>query len=134
MGCVVIQDKHYYYLSPKYIKKKVIVKFTATKIYFYDEFNRPLLDCVRLYDNTNAIFVNWGEYFKLLSVKTGALTACNILDSFPETLKDFLLDSDIKTRRNYMLIMHEIYAKTDFEAAIAFANNMAKECIVSGAE
>ena len=60
MGCITIQDKHYYYLSPKYIKKKVIVKFTATRIYFYDEFNRPLLNCVRLYDNTNAIYVNWG--------------------------------------------------------------------------
>ena len=70
-----------------------------------------------------------GEYFKLLTVKTGALTSCNILDSFPEILKDFLLDSDIQVRRNYMLIMHDIYVKNDFETAITFAEKMAKECI-----
>ena len=119
MGCVVIQDKHYYYLSPEYIRKKVIVKFNADTICFFDDYYQLILQCKRLYENTNAIYVNWSKYFKLFTVKTGALTNCNILESFPEIIKDYILDADIKERRILMSLMHTASVSLSYEDVIS---------------
>jgi|BioPla2DNA2_1021312.scaffolds.fasta_scaffold01371_2 transposase len=129
MGCVSFKGRHHYYLAPRFVKKIVNVKITATKLYFSDEFFRPLCELERLHDSNTATCVNWGEYFKLLSAKPGAIAKCAIISELPETLREFLLDSDTKTKRKYMQIMHEIYEKEGYAKAIEVANEMANECI-----
>jgi len=51
------------------------------------------------------------------------------MDFFPETLREFLQDSDTKTKKNYLRIMHEVYIKSDFTTAVDFANRMATDCV-----
>lgn len=94
-----------------------------------DDFFRPLCELERLHDANTVICVNWGEYFKLLSAKPGAIEHCAILTELPETLREFLLDSDNKVKRNYMQVMHEVYEKHGFEKAVEIANKMAEEGI-----
>ncbi len=130
MGCISFKGYHHYYLSPRFIKKIVNVKITADKLYFSDEFFRPLCELERLYDSNTATCVNWGEYFKLLSAKPGAIAKCAIISELPETLREFLLDSDNKVKREYMQIMHEIYVKEGYDRAIEVANEMAKRCFL----
>jgi hypothetical protein len=129
MGCVSIAGRHHYYLAPRFRRKIVQMKTTCDKVYFYDEFFNPLCSLPRLFDPNAAVCYNWGEYFKLLSVKSAALEHCAILNEFPETLREFLLDSDRKTQKNYMRAMHEVYLKDGFDKAVEFANNMAEECV-----
>lgn len=130
MGCVSIADKHHYYIAPRFRRKIVQMKTTCDKVYFYDEFFNPLCELPRLYHPNSAICYNWGEYLKLLSVKTAALEHCAILNEFPEQLREFLLDADRQTQKNYMRAMHEVYTKHGFAAAMEFANRMAGECVV----
>jgi len=129
MGRVIISGVYHYYLSPRYNKKKVIVKTYYDKVAFLDEYERFICESERLYNPNGATSVNWGEYFKLLSIKIAALEHCAVLGQFPETLREFILDSDKKTKKNYMQIMHEIYIKAGFDAAVQFANEMAEECV-----
>lgn len=129
MGCVSVAGKHHYYLAPRFRKKIVQMKTTHDRVCFYDEFFQPLCELNRLYDPNSATCYNWGEYFKLLSVKAAALEHCAILNEFPETLREFLLDADRSTKKNYMRVMHEVYVKQGFTAAVEFATKMAGECV-----
>lgn len=130
MGCVTIVGVYNYYLSPKYKSTIIQMKSTHDKVYFYDNLLTPICELYRLYDVNGSVCYNWGEYLKLLSIKTGALIHCAIMDEFPETLREFLLDSDIKVRRLYMKTMHEVYIKSDFNAAVKLATKLAEGCIV----
>ena len=129
MGRIIIRGAFHYYLSPAFIKKKIMVKSTHNKIIFLDEFGRHLCECERLYNPDESVCVNWGEYLRLLSVKIGALEHCAIIAHFPETLREFLLDAEKKVKRNYLRIMHEVYKKSDFPTSVAFANKMAEDCV-----
>jgi len=130
MGRVIIQGVYHYFLSPRYIKKRVLAQTFYDKIVFLDEYGRRLCECPRLSHANGATSVNWGEYLKLLSVKTGALEHCAIVDEFPETLRDFLFDSELKTKKNYLRIMHEVYIKSDFKTAVAFGTALAEDCVM----
>ena len=129
MGRIITNGAFHYYLSPAYIKKQVIVKSTYDKVAFLDEFGRQLCECERLYDPNESVSINWGAYLRLLSVKIGALEHCAITDHFPETLREFLLDSDKEVKRNYLRIMHEVYEKSDFATSVAFADKMVEDCV-----
>jgi transposase len=46
MGRIIIGGNCNYFLSPEFGKKKVIVKTTYNRIYFYDEYERPISNCL----------------------------------------------------------------------------------------
>jgi len=130
MGCVSIAGKHHYYLAPRFCRKIVQIKTTHDKLFFYDEFFNPLCKLPRLFNPNSAACYNWGEYLRLLSIKTNALEHCAILSEFPEALREFLIDADKKVRKSYLRIMHEVYVKDGFWAAVEFGSRMAEECVV----
>jgi len=130
MGCVSIAGKHHYYLSPRFYRKIVQIKTTHDKLFFYDEFFNPICELPRLFSPNSAACYNWDEYLKLLSVKTNALEHCAILGEFPEKLREFLIDADKKVKKNYLCIMHELYVKDGFDAAVKLAYRMAEKCVM----
>ena len=134
MGCITIGGVYSYYLSPKYKSIIVQMKSTHNKVYFCDELLSPICEMDRFYDANGAICYNWGEYLKLLSIKTGALIHCDIMSKFPEVLREFLLDSDIRVRRLDMKIMHEVYVKSNFIIAVNIATKLAEDCVVDYAK
>jgi len=107
-------------------------RITSKRIFELLKEMHPDYDCSYYLDTATS--VNWGEYFKVLSVKTNAIPRCGIICEFPETLRDFILDADKKVRRAYMRAMHEVYAKSDFATAVTFADKMAAECVEEDAE
>jgi hypothetical protein len=134
MGRIIIGGNCNYFLSPEFGKKKVIVKSTYNRIYFYDEYERPISNCTRLFDADGAVVIDWGKYLKLLSRKSGAIEHCGIIDCLPEVLREFLLDNERSVHRDYMRIMHDIYSKSDLESAIAFATKATEDCVMEYAE
>jgi hypothetical protein len=129
MGNVTINGKYHYYISPECKNKKIVAKSTYNKISFYDECNRILHECERLYQGDGIRIINWGEYFRLLSFKPGALNNCDIIYQFPEQLRDFLVDNDRQVRQNYMRMMHAVYLEYDFAVAVTVAEKAALECL-----
>ena len=128
IGCVSIAGKHHYYLSPRFCRKIVQIKIKHDKLHFHDEFFNSICELPRLFNPNSATCYNWGEYLKLLSIKTNALEHCAILGEFPEMLRDFLIDADKKVS------MHEFYVKNGFEVAVEFASKMTEKCVVGWEE
>lgn len=109
---------HEYSVSPRYAKKRVLIKLTAHHVTVLDESHREILTHPRLYGNTRQNSMQWLPYLTQLARKPGALKYTGIYHLLPPSLQAYLNNCSKSDRGKILKTIALLTEQDHFDSAV----------------
>jgi len=122
-----LTPQHTYSASPRFARRRILVKITAEQVIPLDENQRPIAVHRRLYGSGKQESMDWIPYLTQLAKSPGALKYTGIWQLLPETLQACLNGLEKPRRREFLKVLAELTERDGFDRAAASLEDAARK-------